>query len=436
RTRHRALPPEPVTVEVDGITHGGEGVARIEGKAVFVPGALPGERVTIRVTDDRRRWARATLLEVHTPAPDRVEPPCPYVPACGGCDLQHVSPAGQLRLKTRIVREQLERIGRVEAPPVQPCRAVGPALGYRAQARLHADRDGNLGFHRAGSDEVVAIDRCLVLTAGAQQLRAEVGDHSGAQEVRIRRFTPHGPGSVVLTPGPGPLELPGGDADLLLTQPDGRTVAMRGDGEVEVEVEGLGFLVPARSFFQPGVDAAAALLDEVLAAAGDVAGALCWDLYSGVGLLALGLARAGAEVVAVEGDELATDAAARNAARNGLALEVHDQPVGRFLRTAADAAAHQAGAGEPAPQPTAALDPPDVVVLDPPRTGAGAEVLTDLARLTPAAIVYVACDPAALARDTRTLAGLGYRLERAQPLDLFPMTHHVEVVASFAPTGG
>jgi tRNA/tmRNA/rRNA uracil-C5-methylase (TrmA/RlmC/RlmD family) len=431
-----------VDVTIDGITHGGDGVARLEGKAVFVPGALPGERVTIRVVEDRKRYARATLLEVVEPAPDRTEPPCPYVPDCGGCDLQHVTPAGQRALKTRIVREQLERLGQVEDPPVAPCRAVGPDLGYRAQARLHADEDGRLGFHRAGSTEVVPIERCLVLTDGAQQLRAEVGDTSGASEVRLRRFATDGHGAVVLTPGSGPLELPGGEADLLLTQPDGRTVAMRGDGEVEVVVDGLRFAVPAMSFFQPGAEAAAALLREVVEAAGPIEGALVWDLYAGVGLLSLGLARAGAEVVAVEGDVLATDAAVRNATRNDLHLDVRPEAVGRFLRQAVAGPpagpSSQPPAGPP-PRPasgaeSAPLDPPDVVVLDPPRTGAGAAVLADLAALAPAAIVYVACDPAALARDTRTLADLGYRLERAQPLDLFPMTHHVEVVASFLPT--
>jgi len=420
------LSREPVTVEVDGITHGGEGVTRLEGKAVFVPGALPGEQVTIRVVEDRKRWARAALLEVVTPAADRADPPCPYVPDCGGCDLQHVTPAGQRVLKTRIVREQLTRLGRVEDPPVAPCRAVGPDLGYRAQARLHADEHGHLGFHRAASTEVVPIEQCLVLTSGAQALRDEVGDATGASEVRLRRFTADGHGAVVLTPSPGPLELPGGEADLLLTQPDGRTVAMRGDGGIEVEIDGLGYQVPAMSFFQPGAEAAAALLSEVVAAAGPVDGALVWDLYAGVGLLSLGLARAGAEVVAVEGDALATDAAVRNADRNGLHLEVRTEAVARFLRRAAGAT--------PAGPGTAPPDPPDVVVLDPPRTGAGAAVLTDLAALAPAAIVYVACDPAALARDTRTLTDLGYRLDRAQPLDLFPMTHHVEVVASFLPS--
>ena len=438
---HTPLPRDPQLVTVDGFTHGGEGVARLEGKAVFVPGTLPGEVVRVQVEDDRARWARARLLEVIEPSPDRVTPPCPYVPDCGGCDLQHATPAAQRALKTRVVREQLRRLGGVDEPPVLDCRAVGPDLGYRAQARLHAAPDGRLGFHRAASNEVVPIERCLVLGEGAQRVREEIGDRTGASEVRLRRFTPDGPGAAVLTPGPGPLELPGGEVDLLLTQPDGSTVAMRGDGDLEVVVDGLRFQVPALSFFQPGVPAAEALLREVVAAAGPIDGALVWDLYAGVGLLSLGLARAGAEVLAVEGDPRAVAAARRNAGLNGLAIDVREEAVGALLRRAvrgADGAGDDASTrrpGDPADADAAAplLDPPDVVVLDPPRTGAGEQVIGDLVALRPAAIVYVACDVAALARDTRHLAVGGYRLRSAAPLDLFPMTHHVEVVASFAP---
>ncbi len=417
RARDRApLPRTPVTVTVDGFTHGGEGVARIEGKAVFVAGALPGERVRIEVTDDRARWARAALLEVIDASPDRVVPPCPYEAECGGCDLQHAAPAAGRALKTRVVREQLSRLGGVEDPPVVACRAVGPDTGYRVQARMHADADGRLGFHRAGSAEVVAIDRCLVLHPGAQALREEIGDATGAEAVAFRRFEVDGPASAVLHPGPGPLHLPAGEVDLLLAQPDGTTAAMRGDGEVEVAVEGISYLVPATSFFQPSVPAAAALRQEAVTAAGNLTGALTWDLYAGVGLLSLGLAQAGAQVIAVEGDEVAADAAARNAARNGLDLEVIAEAVGPVVRRAART-----------------MEPPDVVVLDPPRSGAGERVIGDLTALGPAAIVYVACDVAALARDTRHLAAGGFTLRRAAPLDLFPMTHHVEVVATFTP---
>jgi tRNA/tmRNA/rRNA uracil-C5-methylase (TrmA/RlmC/RlmD family) len=407
---------QPATI--DGFTHGGEGVARLEGKAVFVAGTLPGERVMLRVVDDRKRWARAELVEVLEPSPDRVEPPCPFVPDCGGCDLQHAHPNAQRRLKTRVVIEQLQRLARLEDPPVEDCRAVGPDLGYRTHAQLHADDDGRLGFHRAGTSDVVPIDRCLVLTDATQAVREFVGDDSGADEVAIRAHAATGSAATVLTPGPGPLELPAGDFDLLLTQPDGSTVAMRGDGVLAETVSELTYRFPADGFFQVTTHGAEALVAAVLEAVGDVSGALTYDLYAGAGLLSLPLARAGAEVVAVEGHAGAAAWAVTNAVEHGLDVTVLDEPVGDVLRRTL--------AGD------ATLEPPDLVVLDPPRSGAGKQVIDQLARLEVPNIVYVACDVAALARDTGLLLERGYRLTRAVPLDLFPMTHHVEVVASFA----
>lgn len=428
-SRARApLPREPVTAVVDGFAHGGEGVARIEGKAVFVPDTLPGETVVVEVVDDRRRWARARLLEVVEPSPDRVEPPCPHAPrpgrpGCGGCDLQHAAPAAQRRLKTRVVREQLERLGGLADPPVADCRPVGPDLGYRTHARLHAAEDGRLGFHVAGTHEVVPVAACPKLTPAAQAVREQVGDDTGAAEVAVRAHASTGTAAVVLTPGPGGLALPeagpddGPTPDLLLRQPDGEVVAMRGDGVLAERVAGLTYAFDATTFFQVGPEAAEALVAEVLAVCGDVGGALVWDLYAGVGLLSLPLAAAGAEVVAVEGHAGSAAHASDNAARAGLDVEVVAAPVGPTLRRAGRADDR---------------DPPDVVVLDPPRAGAGREVVAQLARLDPATIVYVACDPAAMARDAAALTGAGYRLLTARPLDLFPMTHHVEVVAAFA----
>lgn len=416
-----ALPRDPITAEIDGFTHGGEGVARVEGKAVFVPDTLPGETVVLRVTDDRKRWARGEVLEVVAASADRVEPPCPHAPrpgrpGCGGCDLQHARPEAQRRLKTRVVREQLERLGGLADPPVAACRSVGPDLGYRTHARMHAAEDGRLGFHVAGTHDVVPVAVCPKLTPTAQAVREEVGDDTGAAEVAFRAHETTGTSAITITPGPGGLDLPGGSSDLLLAQPDGRIVGMRGDGMLAETVAGHTYAFDATSFFQVSPQGAEALVAEVLSACGDVAGTLVWDLYAGVGLFSLPLAAAGAEVVAVEGHAPAAAHAETNAERAGLALTVLAEPVGELV-------ARARGVDD--------RDPPDVVVLDPPRIGAGPEVVADLAALAPAAVVYVACDPAALARDARALAEAGYRLESAVPLDLFPMTHHIEVVATF-----
>lgn len=420
------LPTEPVEAQIEGFTHGGKGVARVQGKAVFVPHTIPGERVRLQVIDDRKRWARAVLLDVVEPSPDRVVPPCPYVPECGGCDLQHIQPDAQRELKTQVVREQLTRLGGQDDPPVRPTRSVGPDVAYRNNIRLHADEQGRLGFHRTGSHDVVPIDRCLIASEDVQRLREAVGDDTGAAEVTVRAHARTQAAAVRLTPGPGPLDIPDGGFDVALSQPDGSVAVLRGDGELTEMIAGRRFRFDTTSFFQVTTFGAEALTSAVLDAVGDVEGASLWDLYAGVGLLSLPMAAAGAQVVAVEGYPTAAEYARINARENQLELEVVADEVARTVRRAAS------GGRVTVAQSSTDLELPDIVVLDPPRQGAGKRVITDLARMQPATIVYVACDVAALSRDTRTLSDAGYRLVEAQPLDLFPMTHHVEVVAAFA----
>ncbi|MDX1659074.1 MAG: class I SAM-dependent RNA methyltransferase [Nitriliruptorales bacterium] len=409
------LPTTPTDVEIDGFTYGGEGVGRIDGKAVFVPGTIPGETVRVQVVEDKKSWARAELLEVLAPSPDRVLPPCPYVHPerehqCGGCDLQHITPARQRLLKTRVVREQLERLGGITDPPVAEIRVVGPDAAYRNRSRFHADEQGRLGFHEEGTHQVVPVDRCLILAPVPQALREAVGDESGAREVEVRGH--EGGAAIVIEPGEGPLELADADADLLLLQPDGTSVTMRGEGVLSETVGGITYRFPAAGFFQVNTLGAEAMVSEALAAAGELRGALVWDLYAGVGLFSIPLALAGAEVVAVAGDDDAAAWLAPNAEAAGATIRDVAADVREFVAS-----------------PAARRDPPDVVVLDPPRTGAGEDVCDRLADLAPATIVYVACDVAALARDAGRLVERGYRLTSAQPLDLFPHTHHVEVVA-------
>jgi tRNA/tmRNA/rRNA uracil-C5-methylase (TrmA/RlmC/RlmD family) len=420
-SRRPPLPRHPIAATVDGFTHGGEGVVRVEGKAVFVPGALPGETVRVEVVDDRKRWARARLLEVLEASPWRVAADDAQRHACGGCDLQHVDPAGQLALKTRVVREQLERVGRLTDPPVEDARAVGPATGYRTTTRLHADAQGRFGTYLPGSHEVVPLERCPALSpAVVAHLGSLAG--TGAAEATVRAHAATGTAAIVLRPGPGPLELPAGEADVLLEQPDGSLVAMRGDGQLAEEVAGRTYRFDAGTFFQVNTAGAEALVAAVLDAGtdgGDLDGALVWDLYAGVGLFSLPLAAGGAEVVAVEGHAAATAWLERNARDADLPapIEVRTGAVERFTRGVR--------------RGDDAVDPPDLVVLDPPRVGAGTDVVDDLAALAVPVVVYVACDPAALARDAAALAAAGYHLRHARPLDLFPLTHHVETVATF-----
>lgn len=400
-------------IDIDGIAHGGDGVGRLDGKAVFVPGALPGETVTVTLTQQRPRYARGRLVEVITKADERVEPPCPHVSACGGCDLQHVSLDGQAALKRRVVREQLARLGGVHDPQVTATVQVNDTPSYRSQTRMHATSAGVLGFYAELSHRVVPIEHCLILDPFVQAARDAIGVAPGAASVTIRSFQPR-QASVTLE------RLDTADDHVFaatrarLSELHTLTLAdTPDDAALNVTVGSHTFTVPSGAFFQASPAAAAAITDAVLSRVGDCAGARVADLYAGIGLFAVPLAHQGAQVTAVESHRVAARAARTNTAKAPLTVTVVTDTVEQFL--------------------TQQTDPFDVVVLDPPRSGAGAGVIVGVANLAPKRIVYVACDVAALARDTRTLADHGYVFVDATPIDAFTMTHHVEVVASFVP---
>ena len=407
-----------IEVAIDGFAHGGEGVGRIDGKVVLVAGALPGERVRVTVTEDHPRWSRAQLVEVLVPSPERVIPPCPVAGECGGCDLQHVEPAAARALKARVVREQLARLGGFGATAdalVEDCRSVGPDLGYRNHVQLHAGPDGRLGFHRAGSHDVVAITSCPVATDDVNALLGRFGPEAGARELALRAVGDAR--TAVVTPGDGAVALPEGVPTLALRQGDGRPVVVRGEASSTVEVAGVTLHLPVDAFFQVNMGGAEALVAAVREAAGEVAHRDVWDLYAGVGLLALPLASDGAHVLAVESVRPAADALERAAREQELDVRVLAERVEQVVRRAAGG--------------DRSLDPPEVVIVDPPRAGLGRRTIEDLCRLAPSRLVLVSCDVAAFARDARDLVANGMRLVRAVPLDLFPMTHHVETVATF-----
>jgi tRNA/tmRNA/rRNA uracil-C5-methylase (TrmA/RlmC/RlmD family) len=408
-------------VEVHGIAHGGDGVGRLaDGRAVFVAGALPGEAVEVVVTRLHKRHAEAALRRVVRPSPHRVEPPCPYYGRCGGCQLQHAAPAHQLELKTRVVREQLQRIGRVPDPPVRA--AVAPEGGwpggYRTWARMAVDAEGRLGFRRARSHEVQPVDRCLLLTDGAQALRDAAGDGwDGADEVVLLAGAPAdgdpealGVVRVRAAAGRDP-HVAEGPFGVVVDGPAGGRV-VRAPDAVVLPAGGARLRTTAGSFTQSGPAAAALLADVVVRVLGAGPGDRVLELYGGGGLLGAAVARAGAAVRLVEGDPVAVADARANTA--GLDVEVVEGDVAQVLR--------HVDAGEV-----------DLVVLDPPRSGAGPQVCARLAELAPRRIAYVACDPAALARDVAALGALGWALASVDVLDLFGHTAHVECVAVLVP---
>lgn len=383
-------------VEVGAVAHGGHCVARHDGRVVFVRHTLPGERVEVEVTEDRGgSFCRADAVTVLSAAAGRVEPACPVaVPGgCGGCDWQHVSGPEQRALKGFVVAEQLRRLAGIEAA-VEVEELPGGLLGWRTRTRLAVDADGRAGFRAHRSHRVIAVRDCPISAPGTVDAVTDRVWTPGAElEVGVDARSETHVRELV----------------------DDRPVRTFGDGVAVERAVHREWRLSAHGFWQVHPDAADLLAEVVAEWAAAPDGGCAWDLYSGVGLFAAVLAgQVGPQgtVIAVESAEVAAEEAADNLADLGQ-VRVFRGRVERVL-----------GASLPAP---------DVVVLDPPRKGAGRDVVTAIAGRHPARIVYVACDPAALARDLATFAELGYGLDRLRAFDTFPMTHHIECVALLGP---
>jgi tRNA/tmRNA/rRNA uracil-C5-methylase (TrmA/RlmC/RlmD family) len=385
------------TVDLDlaptGMAAGGDAIARdADGRVVFVTGALPGERVRARVTASKKDFAKAVVVDVLSPSPDRVAPPCPALAAGGGgCGWQHVAVDAQRRLKRSIVVDALRRLGRVDADRAESVVDVdGVALaaaGYRTTVRLAVDpATGRVAYRQHGSHALVTPDDCLVLHP---LLEARLGERfAGASEVTLRCGAHTG--EVLVHPTPGRPSQPW----------------------FHEEAAGRRWRISAESFFQVRPDGADALADLVVDAAGSNVDTAV-DLYAGVGLFAGVLSeRLGARVVAVEGSAAAVDDAEVNLA--DIEGELVEADVTRWR-----------------PDPGSEWADVDVVVADPSRHGLGSRGADAVAACSPETVVLVSCDPAALGRDVRLLDERGYLLERATTVDLFPHTTHVEVVSRF-----
>ena len=416
---------DEVEVEVGPVAHGGFCVARHEGRVMFVRHALPGERVVARVTEARegQRFVRADAVGVTTASPHRVQPPCPYAGPgrCGGCDFQHADLAYQRELKTAVVREQLSRLAGLEVDvEVEALPGAPDGLGWRTRVELSVDETGRAGLRKHRSHDLVPVDTCLI--ADPRVLATGVLEQDWAGEQSVDVVAPS-VGDPVVVP------VPGAEAVPVVTE------AVRGDrfsGEFEVS---------ARGFWQVHPAAATTFVDTVLGMLAPRAGDTALDLYAGVGLFARALAEQvgpTGRVVAVESDPRATDEAERNLAAHPSTLVVRarvDDAFGVPRPTRKGSSGNRRAARgrklrrHPMLPPTA-----DLVVLDPPRTGAGREVVAQVAALGARAVAYVACDPAALARDTAYLADHGYALQALRAFDAFPMTHHLECIALFERT--
>ena len=424
---------DEVEVEVTAVAHGGHCIARHEGQVLFVRHAIPGERVRAHVTETGagERFVRADAVEVLAASPDRVRPPCPYAGPgrCGGCDLQHVAPARQRALKTDVVREQMARLAHLDVDVVvEPVPGDVGGLDWRTRVEFAVDDEGRAGLRRHRSHDVVPVDHCRIAAPGVDALRVTHRSWPGAEAVDAVAPTVGEPLAVAL---PHPTS----QVPVVRERVHARWTDEQGATRTLDHV----FAVSARGFWQVHPGAAATFLAAVLGDTSPRPGERALDLYAGVGLFAVALADAGGpagQVVAVESDPGATAHARDNLAdhRHVAVLTARVDDAFGVARPARRGTATQRGTRSRKPSRSALLPTSaDVVVLDPPRTGAGKGVSREVAALRPRVVSYVACDPAALARDTAYLAEEGYRLDRLRAFDAFPMTHHVECVARFVP---
>ncbi|MCX5051578.1 MULTISPECIES: class I SAM-dependent RNA methyltransferase [unclassified Streptomyces] len=431
----KSLVGEEYEVEIGPVAHGGHCIARTsEGQVLFVRHALPGERVVARVTEGEEgaRFLRADAVSVLSASKDRIEAPCPYAGPgrCGGCDWQHAKPGAQRRLKGEVIAEQLQRLAGLTPEDVGWDGTVMPAEGdklpagevpqWRTRVQYAVDADGNAGLRRHRSHEVEPIEHCMIAAPGVSELGIEDRDWSGMASVEAIAATGSQDRMVILEPRPDarlPLvELDKPVSVMRVEEKDGGIHRVHGRAFVRERADGRTHRVGSGGFWQVHPMAADTLVKAVMQGLLPRKGDMALDLYCGVGLFAGALAdRLGDKgaVLGIESGKRAVEDARHNLADFDR-VRIEQGKVESVL-------------------PRTGITEVDLIVLDPPRAGAGRKTVEQLARLGARKIAYVACDPAALARDLGYFRDGGYRVRTLRAFDLFPMTSHVECVAILEP---
>jgi 23S rRNA (uracil1939-C5)-methyltransferase len=423
--------PDPIEVRIEKLIYGGEGLAHHEGHTVFAPFVLPDESVCIEPVETRKKFIRGRVAEIKTPSADRAAARCPYFGVCGGCDYQHIPYELQLRYKSEILRETLSRVGRVQwEGAIVP--HASPPFGYRNRVQWKFGRDAGgapeIGYFQAGSQRLCPIRQCPIASPRLNETLVAIAGllQSGKLPPELREieaFTDQDDERLLLNLALDAVN--GGAAQitslfrsalpsietLLIQDRRADRFELDGPGYIRYRVGGASYQVGHLSFFQVN----RFLLDElVFAVIGESRGKLGLDLFAGVGLFSVPLANRFERLIAVESNP----AAARDLKAN---LQASGAPSPNLRETTVEAFLEHW------------RERPDLVVLDPPRTGVAARALARLAKIGPAEIVYLSCDPATLARDLAVLAGdaknpRGYRISELHLVDIFPQTYHIEAL--------
>lgn len=414
-----------VDLKIESLAYGGSAVARHEGRVVFIPGAVPGERVRVRLTTDHGTWSEAELVSVLEPGPSRVEPPCPIVADCGGCPWQHVDYDCQLESKQQAVVEAFRRIAGLEDIPIQPIVASPDTFGYRNRLSLRF-QNGRIGFYQARTNRLVPVPDCLLAEEPVRRALPQVERFLASLSTRVMRveIASRGllPGVSVAVQSAGRLRH--GDTLTAHALVEDRTSDVRGlvmhgrgwkrawgDPRRRFEVAaGVEVDFPGTSFGQVNTAANVDLVGMVVERCTERPPAKLVELYAGAGNFSFALAQRAGKVLAVDEDEGAVEAGRAAARAAGL----------RNIRFAAARA--EVWLAE-------ARDPVDVLLVDPPRSGLGSAAAA-AAGLGAQRVVYVSCNPSTLARDVRVFTEAGYRVLDVAPIDLFPQSFHVETVCT------
>jgi 23S rRNA (uracil1939-C5)-methyltransferase len=402
-----------LTVKLEKLTYGGDALGRLsDGRAVFVPFALPGETVSILGLDDKRSHIRAGLVNILESSPERIAPKCRHFGVCGGCHYQHLSYPSQLISKREILHDQLTRIGKIEDPPVKQAVPSSPEWNYRNHVQFHLTRAGKLGYVDAHSRSVIPITECHLPEPPLNALwpRLEFDPGLGLERVSLRLGADEETMLVLESESPEAPELEL-EADLSVVHLAGNdVVVMAGNDCLNIMGNDRLFQVSAPSFFQVNTEMAGKMVAHLQAHLPVLPSTTLLDVYCGVGLFSAFFAPHVGRLIGVESSPPACADFAVNLDEFDN-VELYEAPAEDVLP---------------------ALDvKPDVVIVDPPRSGLDKITLQALLVLGPAKIAYVSCDPSTLARDAARLIAGGFRLVQVTPFDLFPQTYHIESISFF-----
>jgi 23S rRNA (uracil1939-C5)-methyltransferase len=411
--------PATFDLQLEKLTYGGDAMGRLEdplmgtrGRAVFVPFGVPGERVRIRLTEEKHNFARGEIVELLEASPHRILPHCKHFGVCGGCHYQHLPYHEQLKAKTEILRDQLRRIGKLENPPVQNMVPSPRPWNYRNHVQFHLTEDGRLGYVRAQTPALFAMEECHLpeelLNGIWPQLEFEPG--TNIERVSLRAGKDYDSMLVLEsnTPDSPELEI---EADISVAHVFKEdTVVIAGSDHILIPILGRDFRVSAASFFQVNTSMAEKMVDHLLTCLPVSSPATFIDIYCGAGLFSAFFAPSCERVIGIESSPSACEDFSFN-------LDEFDH-VELYEGMAEDVIPH--------------LEvKPDVILVDPPRPGLEKRLVDGILKLNPQRIAYVSCDPSTLARDARRLINGGYELKDVTPFDLFPQTYHIESISLF-----